>query len=90
MASRNLYGAILSAMLMTAPATTLATTSCHDDGQGDMSDTTNGPKIAKHGADDPEGDVSGEGAGHPVQLAKNGADDPAGDVSGEGAGHPVA
>ena len=99
MASKNLYGAVLSAaMLITAPATTFATTACHDDGQGEMSDTMKGPMVAKNGADDPVL----EGAGHPVM--RNGADDPvlegAGhpvvvargtdDVPVEGAGHPVA
>jgi hypothetical protein len=85
MTLKNLYAAVLSsALLVTVPASALAS-------GDDQTDTMKGGTIvAKHGADDPAGDVSGEGAGHPVTLAKNGADDPAGDVSGEGAGHPVA
>jgi hypothetical protein len=51
--------------------------------------TTTGAPIAKHGADDPAGDVKGEGPKHPrTQIAKHGADDPAGDVKGEGPKHP--
>ena len=50
--------------------------------------------FARHGADDPKGDVKGEGAGHPLiqqeqTIARRGAGEP-GDVRGEGAGHPVA
>ena len=46
-------------------------------------------QIVKHGADDPPGDVKGEGPRHPKsQVAKHGADDPPGDVKGEGPKHP--
>jgi hypothetical protein len=46
-------------------------------------------QIARNGADDPRGDVKGEGPKHPkAQIARNGADDPRGDVKGEGPKHP--
>jgi hypothetical protein len=46
-------------------------------------------QIAKNGADDPRGDVKGEGPKHPkTAIARNGADDPRGDVKGEGPKHP--
>lgn len=49
--------------------------------------------FARHGADDPKGDVRGEGVGHPLSQefqidARRGAGEPGDDRGVHGTGHP--